>query len=182
MFLDEHKKWNLLHSIIIPLRCVPVSAVVKLILTFLGGLTDPLRVMATAYFIDSALGVVRGGNDVSTTVLPILAVLGIVTWGIFQGGIQALVGIRFTSALRRRLRLEFMEKRARLQYHYLENNDICDLIDRVAKAPEQQYEEMFATSSSVIGMTLSIGGFLAILYSASWWVCLVIGQIGRAHV
>lgn len=88
--------------------------------------------------------------------------------------LNKFLDVRLENELRATLRIELTEKRARLKYKYIENNDTWDLINRVTKEPEVQNRDSYVKLFSLITIIIRIIGVLLIISTTIWWAPFVI--------
>ncbi len=84
------------------------------------------------------------------------------------------VGCIFTERLRIRaeaqINMVLTDKRARLSYRLIENEDSWNLINRVSEKPEHQVTIMLQRSYNLILYIIRILGVLYIVFSQVWWI------------
>jgi ABC-type multidrug transport system fused ATPase/permease subunit len=76
--------------------------------------------------------------------------------------------------LRKILSNELLEKRAKLSYKYIENEDTWNLIFRTCNNPELKFKDTYKILLGLVSITIRICGVLIILLSEVWWAPLVI--------
>jgi ABC-type transport system involved in cytochrome bd biosynthesis fused ATPase/permease subunit len=89
-----------------------------------------VTILATAAFIDTALGVVAG-TQILSAVLPSVAVLlGIWVWNSLIDALTGLADAKRAIYLRKTISPEILERVAKLEYRHIENQDTADLLNQ----------------------------------------------------
>lgn len=165
MDITAKKKYTIFDSILIPLKIAPIHTSVILIYRLVCSLIPMINVWVTANFINTAIKVVTDKADVSIIALPLLFVIMVIAWNIVSGACVNFVSVRLTIRLRRVLRNTFIQKRASLDYKYIEDQDTWDLITRVCTAPEDKFMAMLDESLGLISMIITTVSILSVLFS-----------------
>ena len=115
----------------------PLAAVIRAVVTLsAGAATGPLLVLATERFIATALEVAGGQLAMTAITLPVIAMAALFAVEILETVVRSLADSRIEAGLRRGFRADLTEKRARLEYHYIESQETWDLLRRVAAGPQ----------------------------------------------
>ena len=90
-----------------------------------------------------------------------------------------LVWIRFENKLRTTLAVDIIEKRAKLEYEYIEDEETWNLLERVSDQPEVKVREFFETMIQFSGLLFRIAGIVLVLSTYIWWegILLVIVSV-----
>ena len=132
------RRFTLLRGLWIVFEDAPVAAVIRALAALAGGAaTGPLLVLATERFIATALEVAAGGVAFAAVAAPVLLLLALFAVQILETAVRGLADARIETGLRRGFRTDLTEKRARLEYRYLEHPETADLLRRVASGPQQ---------------------------------------------
>ena len=149
------------------IRTIPLQAIFLTAYTVSISLLPAFRTLATAGFIDTATTIFAGENSVSYIYLPIF-LIGISI--IYENTVPVLKRLADTSSrnmLRLTWRAEMLEKKACLEYRYLEDKESCDLIDRVCSNIEDKIQHYFQSILNGIGLLISISSLLAIIFQST---------------
>jgi ATP-binding cassette subfamily B protein len=98
----------------------------------------PVRILLTAYFIDTALSVVTNNYDASRIIMPLVAIGVFSVYNYILSPVTEILNARVSVKARLKLRVPFLEKRVRLEYKHIENPETKDLLSRVWDNPEGQ--------------------------------------------
>jgi ATP-binding cassette subfamily B protein len=156
--------------IIIPFHCDSVATIMLGIQKLLTALAAVIQVAVMAQFLDDANMALKNGAGWES------AFFWFVILGICVGWrrISYRVGTIFTSRLRIRaaaqMNIALTEKRARLQYYLIENQDSWNLINRVSGKPETQVTTMLQRSYNLMLYIIRIFGVLYIVFTQVWWI------------
>jgi spore germination protein KA len=74
----------------------------------------------------------------------------------------------------RSYRSALIEKRSKLDYKYIENNQTWDLITRTCKDPLGKISGGMRNLLDIVGIVINIGSLIIILMTQVWWAALVI--------
>ena len=90
-----------------------------------------------------------------------------------------LADSRIEAGLRRGFRADLTEKRARLEYHYIENQETWDLLRRVAAGPQMESQpapergpvkQAFDDGIGLAAIAVRVIGIAAVLARLGWWI------------
>lgn len=167
------KKYTLLHLVLIPFRCAPISSIVIALLTVGDMALTSVKLFASAAFIDAAIASAYDG-DWARVFPPLLAVAAAVAYENARGLIRQLTSKDMELRLRSSLRASIVEKQAKLDYRHVEDHETWDLISRVAKEPEVRFRDGMSQTLSGVSLIGSIASIVVITAVYSWWVALLL--------
>lgn len=170
----ESKKYGLLDSVWIPFRITPVNTLLLLGNQVLLGLVPAFQVMAVGSFVDCAISIFKGQAQVSDIYSPLAMMLLIIAYINIYQVLTNLVLTRFNIRLDESFRVAVVEKRARLEYRHIENNETWELINRTCGNPVGKLVEGFNLVCDIGRMTINIGSLLVIISQSVWWVSFLI--------
>ncbi|WP_010277719.1 ABC transporter ATP-binding protein [Paenibacillus senegalensis] len=173
----EAKTYKLLDSVKLSFQCAPWLTFLMVLEKVLAGLVPSLQIIATAYFIDTAVAVFQGQAVIREIYWPIGAIAGLIALSWVSGQLIQFVKVRLETALREQFRTAILSKRSKLAYQHIENSGSWDMISRVSKNPENQLMLAFSRVLNAASLILRIVGILAILVAQVWWAALVITTI-----
>ncbi|MGG6448283.1 ABC transporter ATP-binding protein [Pseudobacillus badius] len=146
-----------------------------IILTVLSGIFPAAVILATENLINfiqysTEVGVIEFGN-----LLPYFGLFALLT---FVTGVSNLVltvfQLNYQNLLVKEINLKIIEKSVSLPYHYFEDSEIYDMLQRArtgaASKPYQIFESMINGSRSLISLISVIG----ILISWKWWTVFLL--------
>jgi ATP-binding cassette subfamily B protein len=174
----------------LPFRVIPVYTLLGLVQQFIGLAIAPISVLVTAYFIDTALLVVGQGLGASRIVPPLVALGAFQVYNYLLWPLLGLANTKGRMKTQLKMRVPLVEKRARLEYKHLENNQTVDLLSRVWNNPEGQLSGMFGTLTQFLtqmGITVSYavillahaplaGSVLIVLSVPMFWMAIKAGK------
>lgn len=152
----------------------PSWSFVMLIHEVVSSLLPAVSVLVTASFINTAIGILH--QEVPTeNIYPMLfALCAIVGYGWITEDIMKYVDSRIQIATRVKYRAEIIEKRAKLNYQYIENSEVYDLIKRVTDSSETQIKEQYSNALGLLNIVVSAASVMVILMVNAWWAGIVI--------
>ena len=158
----------------------PVAAVIRVLAALAAGAaTGPLLVLATERFIATALNVAAGGLPFAAVAAPVLLLLALFAVQILETVMRGLADSRIETGLRRGFRTDLTEKRARLEYRYLENPETADLLRRVASGPQMESQpspeqgpvkQAFDDYVGLLSVAVRVVGIAVVLARLGWWI------------
>jgi len=167
------RKYSALDYIRIPFRTHPVLSGMKALIIIVSALVPSVKIIGTASFVDTALDIFKnGGYSRIYAPLLLLALISAYTYciGIFLN----LINTRLTLRLGEEFRTAVTEKRSRLEYRHIENNDTWELISRVSNNPEGRISGGYEILLELLSIILMVGGILIVLAAQVWWAALAI--------
>lgn len=175
--IQNGKIYRFIDFLRIPLRIAPAEAISGIAFRLILALLPSLQALVIADFIDTALGVFHGSR-IRANLYPLLVWLFlIIIYNGFYEKIASFLALRVEMKLTTIYRSAIAEKRARLEYMHVENNDTWDLISRVCKNPVERLQGGFSNIINCASIILRIASLLAILITQVWWAGLAITAI-----
>ncbi|MEG2353987.1 MAG: ABC transporter ATP-binding protein [Clostridium sp.] len=168
------EKYGVLDIIKIPFKFAPLYSVILALAKLTEGLVPTLQVLATAKFLDTAISIVGGKMNVIGVFTPIFMVVILIAYSWISEKLIKFIEVKLEIKLREAFRVIITEKRARLKYKYVENNDTWDLISRIAKEPETQCKRAYIELLSLSEMCIRVVGLLIVLITQVWWTALLV--------
>ncbi len=176
----DGRRYGLLSGTWIVFQDAPLAAVIRAVVTLsAGAATGPLLVLATERFIATALDVAGGQLPMSAITLPVIALAGLFAVEILETVVRSLADSRIEAGLRRGFRADLTEKRARLEYHYIESQETWDLLRRVSSGPRMEsgsapergpVKQAFDDGIGLAAIVVRVVGIAAVLSRLGWWI------------
>ena len=167
----EYKAFDLIR---LAFKIMPFGASLVGVMRLISALAPAAIVIVTANFIDTALAVFEGTAQTREMYIPIL-LLGVLTffrW--FANVADKYIRSKALIATRLSYRVELIEKRARLQYRYIEDQDTYDLIKRITDPADTQIIEQYDNTIGLIDIIIQVISLLGILLVNIWWATILI--------
>lgn len=143
-----------------------------------GAATGPLLVLATESFIAAALQAARGQTPLAAIAAPVAAMAALFAVEIIETVVRGLADARIEAGLRRGFETDVTEKRARLEYRYVESAATWDLLHRVKAGPEVSslgqtrgpVQNAYADVIGLAALAVRVIGIAAVLARLGWWI------------
>ncbi len=174
------RRHTLLNGARIVFEDAPAAAVIRAVAAVAAGAaTGALLVLATEWFIATALEVAAGGLPWAAVATPVLALLALFAVETLETPVGALADRRIEMGLRRGFRAAMTEKRARLEYRHLESPETADLLRRVAAGPEMESQpapeqgpvkRAFDDLIGLAAVAVRVVGIAVVLARLQWWI------------
>lgn len=167
------KKYNLLDLIILPFKVCPFLVLLQIIEKVIFALIPSLTVMITANFINTALSIFDQRKAFAAIHLPLILLVLITAYGYINDVLMSFIRIKMYMRLDETFQLAIFEKKIKLNYIHIENNESLEVINRVCKDPAQQINQGFDTLLKMAGIVIRILSLLAVLISQEWWAGII---------
>jgi len=180
----DGSRYTLLRGLWIVFQDAPVAAVVRaLVALAAGAATGPLLVLATERFIATALDVAGGQLAFAEIAMPVIILLALLAVEVLETVVRGLADARIEIGLRNGFRSDLTEKRARLEYRYIEDPKTADLLRRVASGPQMESQpapergpakQTFDDGIALVAIAVRVLGIAIVLARLEWWIVLVV--------
>ena len=175
--IETGRRYTYWDFIRIPFRIAPLHFAAKGIRYLLDAFLPSLQALTTAAFIDTALAIFGGTAARSAIYWPLTGIMLIVAYSYLSSQIVSYIDTLADMRLQRAYRSAVMEKRARLAYRYIEDNDTWDLINRACGNPTGILVGGFNAVTGSVGIFIKVGSLLMLLAAQVWWAGLVITAV-----
>jgi len=166
-----YKTFDLIH---LAFKVAPFWALVMLIIRLIAAFVPAMLVIATANFIDTSVTVLRGDVRGAAMYLPVLVLGAIIAYQWMISDIGKFIRSKFLIATRLKYKMAIIEKRARLAYCHIENQDSYDLIKRVMDPSETKIIDQFDQTLSLLTLLIHTASLIGIIIINIWWAALLI--------
>ena len=111
--------------------------------------------------------------------VPVITLVALFAVEILETVVRSLADSRIEAGLRRGFRADLTEKRARLEYHYIEDHETWDLLRRVAAGPQMEsrsapergpVKQAFDDGIGLAAIAVRVVGIAAVLARLGWWI------------
>jgi ATP-binding cassette subfamily B protein len=156
-------------ALALPFKVIPIYTVLGILQQVISLAIAPISVLVAAYFIDTALLIARNGwENVSHIILPLVVLGSFQVYAYLQDPLRDLMNTKARIKTQQKMRMPLIEKRARLSFKHLENNETLNLLDRVWKNPESQLLGIFNTLAGFILLLGTTVSYIIILFTHAW--------------
>lgn len=169
------KSYSIWDVFLINLKSSPICTMIIALKEAIGGIIPSIQLLATAEFLDIAIDIANGVSDIQEIFVPITWVVGLIGYTWIANYIRHFADIRLENSLRENFRSNIIEKRAKLKYKHIENQDSWDLIQRVSKTPEIFLRNAYVNILGMLSMLIKVSGIMIVLVTQIWWAALTIG-------
>ncbi|HEX3075948.1 MAG TPA: ABC transporter ATP-binding protein, partial [Lachnospiraceae bacterium] len=153
----------------------PFCTIIIGINRIISALIPSLTVLITANFVDTAMNIYRGEEARSHIFTPLILYMLIILYSYTKNAfIFNFVNIRYDMKIFRFVRRMMVEKRGRLEYRHIENNDSWDLITRTCNNALGKIAAGMNNLFDGAELIIRIGSVLLILTTQVWWVGLLV--------
>ena len=173
-FTISNKRYTILSAIALTFRACPWVVVMKIIFLAAGSFLPILTVYATASLIEAAISFAEGTGNAAALTLPLILMLVMAVYGKLENAISQIANIHQRLSLYKTLRLAITERRARLKYAYVEDNDTYDLIQRVSTQPAERVSGTLDEVIWLTSMSMHLFSLLIVLFINVGWLALIV--------
>ena len=176
----DGRRYGLLSGTWIVFQDAPLAAGIRAVVTLAAGAaTGPLLVLATERFVSTALDVAGGELAMAAITVPVITLVALFAVEILETVVRSLADSRIEAGLRRGFRADLTEKRAPLEYHYIEDHETWDLLRRVAAGPQMEsrsapergpVKQAFDDGIGLAAIAVRVVGIAAVLARLGWWI------------
>lgn len=170
----QGKKYTALDYIRIPFQTAPRLAGLRLTNRIISSAIPSIQVLVTAQFIDTALAVFRDETTALKIWVPLFLLIILILYQHLNWSLVSFLDIKMEQAMARRLRSEMVQKRASLEYCHIENSETWDLVSRTCSDPVGRILGGFNNLQGIADLVIRVFSLLAILFTAAWWVSLIV--------
>lgn len=174
VLIEPGRTYGFLDFIRIPVLVCPFFTLIKIINQAAAAITPSLQVLVTASFVDTALLIFAGNAERGEIRLPLLGLVLLITYNNLNWQLMSFVNLRSEMKLTRVYRSQVVEKRARLEYRCVEDNETWDLINRTCTDPVGKIGGGFDSLTGAAGIVLRVGSLLSILMAQVFWAGIAI--------
>ena len=155
-------------------KCAPIYTLLSLLRNLLEALMPALQVLITALFIDTAISIFNGNAERDAIYLPLLYILLTIVWSNLTGIVSNLIQVRIDARRIELFRTALLDKRARLEYKHIEDNETWELTVRVCNDSDGRMSSGFSCLIGFITLLITIFSLLSIIVAEIWWAGLAI--------
>ena len=170
----EKRTYNAFDLIRLAFKVTPSWAFIMLIIRLIAAFVPALLVLTTANFIDTSIAVLGGNASGNDMYLPVFALGAIIAYQWLIRDIGKFIQSKVLIATRLTYQVEIIEKRARLAYRYIEDQDTYDLIKRVMDPSETKIIKQYDDTLALLDMIIQGISLLVIVVVNIWWAAVVL--------
>ena len=153
--------------LVLPLRYSPAQTVFACLYMLMDALLPAYQTVATAQFINTALDIFGGVQEVKEIFRPITYIVLCILFYNMMPALASIIEISGRNRISVAVRELLLEKRSRLEYCHAENAGTQDLIDRVCKEPEEHFHKGFQALLSAAKLMISSVSLLGMIMTSA---------------
>lgn len=170
----KNKTYKLIDFIKIPFVICPFYTLAEIINKVMHALISAIQLLIIANFIDTAIDIFNGQAEKSRIYLALSLLMLTVAYSYLNEHLMSFVNLRLRMHMTTVYKKAIIEKRAKLQYQHIENNDTWDLISRTCGNPVEKIIDGFDNLMDISGIVIRVVSILAILMTQVLWAGVVI--------
>ncbi len=154
----------------IPASCDLLSTLMLGLQKLLTALSAVFQVIVLARFLDSAGEMIINKSDGRDVLLWFVLLVVCVGWRRISFVVGSIFIRRLYVHATAQLGMAFVQKRSRIPFYLIEQEESWNLIKRVCDRPENQVRLMLQRSCNLILYIIRIFGVLWIVFTQVWWI------------
>lgn len=170
----EAKEYKLWDTIAIPMKITPAYTGLLLVNEMILGMIPAVQIVIFTNFIDTAISIFKDQANYKEIFGILLGLLGVIAYINIQQNVKSLVMIKFNMKLTETYHVQMIEKRAKLKYECIENDEIWDLISRTCGQDVGRLQEGFSLILSMLRVGFNIISVVVMIAQAMWLGALII--------
>ena len=170
-------KYPVIDMLRIGISAAPGCLLVICMYTIASAFIPALQILYVAEFIDRVIRLAGGTKGLADIFFSAAMVAFLIAFQWIGGTLLRLVWIRFENRLRTTFAIDIIEKRAKLEYEYIENKETWDLLKRVSGQPEVKVREFFETIIQFSCLLFRIASIVIVLTTYIWWEGLLLVMV-----
>lgn len=170
----EKKTYTMWDYMRLSMKICPVYTLLRLANHLVNALIPTVQVLVVARFVDTALAIFDGTASQSAIVGPLVLLIGLIAYQNVVGKLMVFANRKYDFKLEEAFRAAVVDKRARLEYRHIEDNDTWELIQRIGLNPGQKISEGQYNLMEQAATIVRIVSLLSLVMTQVWWAGLVI--------
>lgn len=172
--LASEKKYKLFDFVCIPFKVCPIATIIKILDIILYALVPSIQVLATANVIDAVEKMYYEGASKQNINVSLIVLLALLAFTSLNRQIINFINLKLEMKLTSYYKMNIIEKRAKLEYQHIENNDTWELISRTCTDFVKKMMAGFANVLNLAILIIQVFSLLLIIVMKMWWVGLLI--------
>lgn len=173
-YILKDKTYKIYDYIKIPWRICPLYTFIKIIDKLICALIPSMQVLVTTSFINRALDIFNGSINYNEIYLPLIFLMLLIAFNNLNWQLMSFIDLKFEMCMTKEYHTAIVEKRARLEYRHIENNDTWDLVTRTCKESVVKITNGLNKVLEAVEITIHILSLLIILAMQVWWAGIVV--------
>ncbi|MCL1935338.1 MAG: ABC transporter ATP-binding protein/permease [Defluviitaleaceae bacterium] len=167
------KKYSITDMFSLAFKASPIWASIVFFNNIIIAVLPVFTIFISARFIDLVLTSFQNNtdNENAFALILLLGAIGAYKW--IMGDVIKFAENKIILSSRIKYQLSILEKRAKLDYKYIEDQNIYDLIERVNKDADQRILKLFKDILTLIAIIIQVLSILIILIEHIWWVGII---------
>lgn len=179
----SYRTYKLFDFVKIPFIACPIYTFSICCIRFISALLPPLMALITAYFVNTIISIFNEGTKFDSIIYPLLCYIGITSFTFFNEVLlRSFINIKFDLKIQMYFRTLLIEKRAKIQYKFVENNETWELVNRTGNNVTSSIISGFNAILDIIELIAQIIMTLSIIFIQVWWASLIISAISFGFI
>ncbi len=173
--MPSGKKYTILDYLRIPLMSCPVCTIIIGINRIVDAFVPAITTLITAYFVDTAVAIFQGIKPQDSIWMPIILIMLLIIYrNLSFTLIYGFVNIRYDMAIYHNVRAALADKRGKLKYEHIENNETWNLISRACDDSLAGIAIGMNNVFDMLELIINVTSVIIIIMTQVWWVGLAV--------
>lgn len=172
-FILKKKKYNYLDFISIPFSICPKTMMIKIFDSIINAFIPAISVYITANFVDSVIAYFSG-NEKERFISQLFILIGIVAFQYLNKYFVQYFNKRFELEMTKSINVAIIEKRSKLHYMYIENNESWNLLSRISREPHLKIINGYNNAINLLNLVINVGSLMIILSTKVVWAGILV--------
>lgn len=161
--LRSKKTYRIPDVLLCVFKYIPYHVVALLLFMLWTALLPAFQTLAVASFVDNVTAYLAGNLALRGVFLALFCVLFFQFCIIILPALNRILEETGRNKMGLKLQIELLHKRACLEYHYVEEKESWDLVERITKDPSSQFISVFFNAMNLVSLSVTVFSILLII-------------------
>lgn len=168
------KKLSLFIGFRVCYKYTPLLTFITILDALISSVIPFTQIVMVAWFINSSINIVNNGKSIKTVIIPVLIILAITGYNLFGKKIMEIIWLKIDLELKKKYNILLIQKSAKLQYKYIEDQHTIDLVKRICDNSEEKMRSVYKNLLEAFTIFAQIISIFALILLQSWWIAILI--------
>lgn len=174
-YFDSNKKYRFIHLIAIPIQMNPFRQIVKLADVIIYALLPTVQAILTANVVDYSIAFLNGEDIFRKLLINFVALVLCIAGEYLNDLAMTYIDKKNEINLLTKYQEATIQKRSRLKYKFIENEDSRNLIDRVCTTIDtNKFLRAYNNIIRIISLSVTSFSLLIVVAQKTWWLSILI--------
>ena len=175
LVLKTDKRYTMIDYLLIPFKACPIIMSIIGLNRIITAFIPSITVLVTAKFVDGSIAIFNGEAEYNSIFFPILCfVLINIYTNMNLAFIYNFMNVRYDMAIFHYVTTDLTNKRGRLEYKHIEDNETWNLVSRTCDEALFYISQGMNNVFNIIDVAIRVGSIVLILMTQVWWIGLIV--------